>query len=64
MYFYNTGQNSPIHTLRADDFSTKSQPAQHELIHTPMAVPLGFSILPEDTSMYRAEEPGIEPPTL
>ncbi len=36
--FYNTSQHSPshthIHTLRAGEFSTKSQPVHQELTHT------------------------------
>ncbi len=36
--FYNTSQHSPIHTHihtpRAGDFSTKSQPAHQQLMHT------------------------------
>ncbi len=43
--FYNTSKHSHIHTRRAGDLSTKSQPAHQELIHThshaPIAQPLG-----------------------
>ncbi len=64
----NTSQHSPIHTLRADDFSTKSQPAHQELIHThshtngaAIRSNLGFSILPKYTSTCRPQ--GIKPLT-
>ncbi len=56
------------HTLRAGCFSTKSQPAHQELIHTHWHTnvtgsSLVFSVLPKDTSACRPEEPGIKSPT-
>ncbi len=74
-HFYNTSQQSPIHThnhnLRADGFSTKNQPAYQELIHThshsngpAIWSNSGFGVLPKETSTCGPEKPGTKPPTF